>query len=275
MLQCFDFAMSNWLALWFVVIMALILTALWLINHLKKRSRQKTFDLPFPDEYEQHIINNVQIYQHLPKSLQKQLQGHINVFLAEKYFEGHNGLEITDEIRVVIAAQACLLLLNRKTNYFPHLKTILVYPSAFRNPNAEQAHLGHLGESWVRGPVVLSWKDSEHGGINANDGKNVVIHEFAHQLDQEDGVSDGTPLLQPGHIRTWGKVLGKEFKSLVIKAKCRRRAFFDHYGATNAAEFFAVITEHFFEQPKTFKRKHPDLYQELSKYYQLDPVTWE
>ena len=249
---------------------AILLTVSW----LKKRKRNTTFNLPFPEDWEQHITNHVRFYKNLPDTLKQQLKGHINVFLSEKYFEGHNGIEITDEIRVVIAAQACLLLLNRKTNYYPHLKTIMIYPSAFRNPNSEHAHLGNLGESWTRGPVVLSWGHSLHGGQNDKDGSNVVIHEFAHQLDQEDGVSDGTPMLQKGHIRSWAKVLGKEFKSLQIKAKCRRRSFFNYYGATNAAEFFAVISEHFFEQPKTFQRKHPDLYVELKKYYNIDPVNW-
>ncbi len=266
--------MNSQLALWFLIIMTIILVLLWFKNHVKNKRREKIFFFPFPEAFEQDIIDHVPIYQYLPEELKQQLKGHINVFLSEKYFQGQNDLKITDTIRVVIAAQACLLLLNRRTNYFPHLKTIIVYPSSFKNPNAHQDHLGRLGESWVRGPVVLSWKDAEHGASNEHDGRNVVIHEFAHQLDQEDGVSDGTPLLQSGHIRTWGKVLGKEFRSLTIKAKCKRRSFFDHYGATNAAEFFAVITEHFVEQPKTFHRKHPDLYQELKKYYHIDPLSW-
>lgn len=266
--------MSNQLALIFVVIMLLLAAIYYSWFWLKKRKQLAIFKLPFPPEWESYIHQHVSIYHALPNPLKQELKGHINVFLSEKYFEGHNGIEITDEIRVVIAAQACLLLLNRKTNYFPHLKTIMVYPSAFVNPNHDSAHAGNLGESWVRGPVVLSWGHSVHGGQNDKDGNNLVIHEFAHQLDQEDGVGDGTPLLQSGHIKTWAKVLGKEFKSLKVKAKCRRRSFFNHYGATNAAEFFAVISEHFFEQPKTFKRKHPDLYIELKKYYNVDPIEW-
>lgn len=267
--------MSNQLALVFIVVMLLLIAVMFAITAFKKRRRTALFHLDFPAEWEQHIRDHIKLYNKLPETLKQQLKGHINVFLSEKYFEGHQGLEITDEMRVVIAAQACLLLLNRKTNYFPHLKSILVYPTAFVNPNHDSAHAGNLGESWVRGPVVLSWGHSLHGGENDQDGSNLVIHEFAHQLDQEDGVGDGTPMLEHGHIKTWAKVLGKEFKSLKVKAKCRRRSFFNHYGATNAAEFFAVISEHFFEQPKTFNRKHPDLYQELKKYYQVDPLDWE
>ena len=245
----------------------------WLFRWRKNKQRQVIFSLKTPEKWVETIKRNVAIYRYLPETLQVELLGHVNVFLAEKYFSGHAGLEVTDEMRVTIAAQACLLLLNRQHNYFPHLKTIMIYPAGFKNPNHEgPGH--HLGESWVRGPVVLSWADALHGGINAKDGENVVIHEFAHQLDQADGAGDGRPMIAGGEIRTWGKVLSKEFKSLSVKAKLRNRAFFNHYGATNPAEFFAVISEHFYEQPKTFQRKHPDLYATLQKYYQVDPASW-
>lgn len=246
----------------------------WVFQWRKSQKRQMVYQLPTPEKWIRYIKTNVAIYHFLPTPLQQELLGHINVFLAEKYFSGHAGLEVTDEMRVTIAAQACLLLLNRPTNYYPHLKTIMIYPAGFKNPNHEDKPGHHLGESWVRGPVVLSWSDAKHGGLNAQDGSNVVIHEFAHQLDQIDGAGDGRPPIESQHIKTWGKVLSKEFKSLIVKAKFRKRTFFNHYGATNPAEFFAVISEHFFEQPRTFKRKHADLYDVLKNYYRLDPVSW-
>jgi len=256
-----------------LLIVLAIIVIYYIYAYLKNHKRQQIRQLELPSQWLDFIKKNVAIYHFLPIGLQQELIGHINVFLAEKYFSGHAGLTVTNEMRVTIAAQACLLLLNRKHNYYPHLKTIMIYPAGFKNPNHEgPGH--HLGESWVRGPVVLSWADALHGGLNPNDGENVVIHEFAHQLDQADGAGDGRPMIEGGQIRTWGKVLSKEFKSLSIKAKLRNRAFFNHYGATNPAEFFAVISEHFFEQPKTFKRKHPDLYLTLKNYYKLDPVTW-
>lgn len=256
-----------------VVIVAVVVILGWALKWRKQKRRQQIFALTTPPQFVAYIEKNVAVYHFLPESLQKELLGLVNVFLAEKYFSGHAGLEVTDEMRVTIAAQACLLLLNRKHGYFPHLKTIMIYPGGFKNPNHEgPGH--HLGESWVRGPVILSWNDAKHGGLNAKDGENVVIHEFAHQLDQEDGAGDGRPFIAGGAIRTWGKVLSKEFQSLSTKAKLRKRAFFNHYGATNPAEFFAVISEHFFEQPRTFKRKHPDLYQTLQNYYRLDPASW-
>ena len=251
----------------------LIFVLLKVMKLIKQHNRKKIFALSTPPEWVNFIRKNVVIYHVLPTALQQELLGHVNIFLSEKYFSGHAGLEVTDEMRVTIAAQACLLLLNRKTNYYPHLKTILIYPAGFKNPNHEKpGH--HLGESWVRGPVVLSWADAKHGGSNAKDGSNVVIHEFAHQLDQVDGAGDGRPVIEGNQLRTWGKVMSKEFKNLIVKAKMRRKTFFDHYGATNPAEFFAVTSEHFFEQPHTFKRKHAELYDLLMKYYRLDPASW-
>ncbi len=256
----------------FTVLLAIIVI-MGLIKWRKQSKRRAIYRLETPETWVAYIINNVALYSVLPSHLQRELLGHVNIFLSEKYFSGHAGLEVTDEMRVTIAAQACLLLLNRKTNYYPHLKTILIYPAGFKNPNHEKpGH--HLGESWVRGPVVLSWADAKHGGSNAKDGSNVVIHEFAHQLDQVDGAGDGRPVIEGNQLRTWGKVMSKEFKNLIVKAKMRRKTFFDHYGATNPAEFFAVTSEHFFEQPHTFKRKHAELYDLLMKYYRLDPASW-
>ena len=258
----------------FLAALIILTGSIWcFLKWRKKRRRQHIFNLPTPDHWVAMIREHVAIYHFLPDQLQQELLGHVNVFLSEKYFSGHAGLEVTDEMRVTIAAQACLLLLNRKTDYYPHLKTIMIYPGGFKNPNHEgPGH--HLGESWVRGPVVLSWSHSQHGAANASDGSNVVIHEFAHQLDQADGAGDGRPILDSSQLRSWGKVLSKEYQFLTTKARLRNRSFFDHYGATNPAEFFAVITEHFFEQPRTFRRKHPDLYATLQRYFKLDPASW-
>jgi Mlc titration factor MtfA (ptsG expression regulator) len=216
------------------------------------------------------------LYKNLPEDLQKQLQGHIQIFLAEKNFVGYHGVEITDTVRVVIAAQACLLLLNRRTNYYPFLTNILIYPSAFTHASQKEGnHKARAGESWHRGPIVLSWDHSAKGAKKDKDGDNVVMHEFAHQLDQENGPSDGLPILQHNNIKDWSRVLGKEFNTLKLKTKLRRRSLLDKYGATNPAEFFAVITEHFIEQPRKFRDRHPELYKQLQKYYQIDPIQWK
>ena len=262
-------------AITYLIVIIFACVSMYLLFRQRKRAKRlKIFSLETPKKWVKYIEDNVAIYHFLPLELQQELLGHVNVFLSEKYFSGHAGIEVTDEMRVTIAAQACLLLLNRKTDYFPHLKTILIYPAGFKNPNHEDKPGHHLGESWVRGPVVLSWADTVYGGKNAKDGRNVVIHEFAHQLDQMDGAGDGRPWIDSAHLKIWGKVMSKELKSLMIKAKLRNRSFFNYYGATNPAEFFAVISEHFYEQPNTFKRKHPDLYQLLVNFYKVDPGSW-
>jgi len=132
-----------------------------------------------------------------------------------------------------------------------------------------------LGESWLSGTVVLAWDDVRHGIRNTDDGQDVVLHEFAHQLDQESGAGNGAPIL---HGRTsyasWARVLGQEYQELKKRSKKFKKTLMDKYGATNPAEFFAVATETFFEKPEKMKEKHPELYEELKKYYNLDPESF-
>jgi len=228
------------------------------------------------------LNQNVVLYRYLPDSLKKELKGHILVFLSEKIFEGCAGLKITDDIRVTIAAQACILLLNRKPTYYPKLYTILVYPSAYVAKQVTVKGMEHTeemsvrgGESWTRGEVVLTWDYVRKSAIDLAFGHNVVLHEFAHQLDQEDGSANGAPILEKGtSYRTWAMVLSKEYKNLKRKALSGRKDIMDYYGATNPAEFFAVATETFFERPKQMKLTHPELYDELKSYYRLDPLKW-
>ena len=240
---------------------------------------------PLNDDHRQIVENNFKLYLSLTREQQLKLEGLINLFLEEKNFEGCGGLEITDEIRVTIAAQACLLLLNNSTQpWYSRLTTIYVYPSAYKTKvNGVMANgfvgtkeVVRLGESWVGGTVVLSWNHSKHGAINFEDGKNVVLHEFAHQLDQADGDSDGVPALATENCyMSWGVVHGKEFDKLVRKTMKNHKTVMDKYGATNEAEFFAVATESFFEKPAQMTKKHPELYDTLKKYYGLDPVSWD
>jgi Mlc titration factor MtfA (ptsG expression regulator) len=237
---------------------------------------------PFPPEWEKMLNRSIALYHYLPDSLKKELQGHIQVFLGEKIFEGCGGLKITDEIRVTIAGEACILLLNRKPTYYPKLYTILVYPSAYVAKKITVVGIEHTeemtvraGESWTRGEVVLAWDNVRQTAIDLAPGHNVVLHEFAHQLDQEDGSADGAPILEKrSSYRTWARVLSKEYQDLQRKALSGRKDIMDAYGATNPAEFFAVATETFFERPKQMKLTHPELYDELKSYYGLDPLKW-
>lgn len=205
------------------------------------------------------------------------------MFLAEKKFEGCGGLEITDEIRVTIAAQACLLLLHREPHYYPRLVSILVYPHPYvaqareRLPGGivSEGPSGRLGESWVEDVVVLAWDAVRAGASDANDGHNVVLHEFAHQLDQEDGTSNGAPILEHrSSYVAWARILGAEFAALCEAAGQGRPTDIDPYGATNPAEFFAVVTEAFFERPAALRGRHPQLYAQLRDFYRQDPLSF-
>ncbi|HLB74515.1 MAG TPA: M90 family metallopeptidase [Sedimentisphaerales bacterium] len=245
-------------------------------------NRKRLLAAGLPDEYARIIEKNVPLYTRLPDSVKRQLGGLINIFLAEKHFEGCGGLEITDEIKVTIAAQACVLLLNRKTRYFPKLRTILVYPHTYvaKTVSSEgglvvEERSVRLGESWQRGPVVLAWDSVTGGTSNTPDAQNVVIHEFAHQLDQEGGDADGAPILEDhSRYRAWAQVLSAEYKALQRKKERRSRSVMDKYGATDPAEFFAVATETFFEKSGQMRKNHPELYEELKDYYKLDPAEW-
>lgn len=237
---------------------------------------------PFPPAWKKIVDRRLPFFQELGPSEQQQVLDLIRLFIARKQFHGCGGLQINDDIRVTIAAEACLLLLNRKTGIYPALKHILVYPDAFQT-NREQHHFdgtvsagpkGLLGESWSNGKVILSWNDVENGVGNFEDGHNVVLHEFSHQLDTESGSANGAPPLKRNSYQIWSKVLSTEFSSLIKAMDDQHKTVMDYYGATNPAEFFAVATETFFEKPKQMEKKHPELFEELKKYYCVDPRIW-
>jgi len=237
--------------------------------------RRRTLRREFPGAWTEILRANVPLYSRLPEPQKSKVRQHVQVLLAEKRFEGCGGLEITDEIRVTIAGHAALLLLGRAEDYFPRLGSILVYPSAYKGrvehhvgPGiVEEGSQGRLGESWTDGSVVLAWDAALHGATVLGDGQNVVLHEFAHQLDQEDRSADGTPYLGGrGRYVAWARVLGADFEQL----REGRPGVLDSYGATNPAEFFAVATETFFEKPRQLKARNPELYEQLREYYGLD-----
>lgn len=251
----------------------------WWLERRRKALRAK----PFPSAWREILKRRVPYVRLLPADLQLRLKQHIQVFLAEKAFIGCNGLQITDEMRVTIAAQACLLILNRPSASYPALRQILLYPDSFvvERDHTDGTGVAHrarrvlAGESWSEGQVILSWQDTLHGAAFVDDGQNVAIHEFAHQLDQETGSANGAPLLaRRAHYQRWSRVLGAEFSALQARAARGEASLFSDYGATDPAEFFAVISEVFFEQPAAMAETHPDLYRELRQFYQLDPLSW-
>jgi Mlc titration factor MtfA (ptsG expression regulator) len=249
---------------------------------LKRRRRLAIRRRSWPAEWRAIIEKNVPYVARLPAVEREELVGHVQVFLAEKHFEGCGGLRITDEIRITIAAQACVLLLHRQDDYYPNLLSILVYPTTYLVTGSRHTADGfvadgaeaRLGESWRRDVVVLAWDSVLFGAADIHDGHNVVLHEFAHQLDQEDGTGDGAPVLPRRSMYVaWARVLGREFDQLVHDAERNHRSLIDRYGATNPAEFFAVATETFFEKPRQLRAKHQDLYQQLQLFYRQDPAA--
>ena len=264
----------------FAVVLIACLTGQPYFQRLRRRRLRAK---PFPAPWRTILRRRVPSVAGLPTDLQTQLKQHIQVFVAEKTFIGCRGQRITDEVRVTIAAQACLLLLNRPDHYFPYLRQVLVYPDSFVVPRGHTdgmgiVHHGHAvlaGESWEQGQVVLSWQDVLAGAATQDDGHNVVIHEFAHQLDQESGGANGAPpLTKPSHYRRWSKVFNFEYEALQLCVERGEASLLDAYGATSPAEFFAVATEVFFERPRDLERLHSDLYEELALFYRVNPAGW-
>ncbi|WP_097459579.1 M90 family metallopeptidase [Mangrovitalea sediminis] len=244
--------------------------------------RRRVMAKPFPADWQTILDRDVWVYRHLPEPLQARLRPLIQVFLDEKRFYGCAGLTVTDTMRVTIAAEACLLILNLPLSFYDDLRAILVYPSAYRVPDIHregevlsESSGVHLGDSWQRGKVILSWEDVVAGAGHHQHGHNVAIHEFTHQLDQADGSADGAPMLRSSNaLRTWSQVFSKAFDNLQKTLEQGHSELIDPYGATNPAEFFAVVTETFFERPRALHREHPALYRQLQQFFDLDPLSW-
>ncbi len=265
--------------LWIALVTIAIVLSLWLPRWRLKRALSR----PLPPEGLAILESNIPVYRHMPAPLQEQLRRLVVQFLYQKKFVGCGGLEITDEMRYTIAGQACLLLLNRDTLVYPELDTILVYPNEFVVTRNEvgpggvvtPAANGLLGESWGDGRVVLAWDHVQRGAADWTDGQNVVLHEFAHQLDSESGAANGAPYLPSvTSYRSWATVLSRDFEHLRHDAIYHQHSVMDHYGATNPAEFFAVATETFFEKPYQMAEHHAELYAEFLKFYKVDPRDW-
>jgi Mlc titration factor MtfA (ptsG expression regulator) len=238
---------------------------------------------PFPAAWREILRRRMPAFARLPADLQLQLKKHVQVLLAEKPFIGCAGLEVTDEMRVLVAAQASLLQLNRRAGGFPNLRQVLVYPGAFvvarETPDAaglvrdERRVLA--GESWHQGQVILSWDDVIAGAADPVDGRNVVVHEFAHQLDSETGPPNGAPLLgRRERYARWAAVLQAAFDDLHARLAQGAPSVLDAYAATNPAEFFACASEVFFERPEALAAEQPALFAELAGCYRVNPLSW-
>jgi Mlc titration factor MtfA (ptsG expression regulator) len=255
-----------------------------LFSWLRQRRRRKIASQPFPAEWLHYIQTNVVLYHQLSKPEKDRLRDDLRIFIAERAWEGCASLVMTDEIKVTVAALACLLTLNIEHDYYQRVQTILVYPSGYRVPGHEvlgdhvvlEGDSDRLGEAHYRGPVILSWEEVLHDARHPGAGRNLVFHEFAHQLDMLDGTVDGTPPLPDAKsYRRWRKVMTAEYRQLNAAAEKGRPTLLDEYGTTNEGEFFAVATECFFDRPRDMARRHPRLYALLRDYFRQDPAARE
>ncbi|MFO7898730.1 MAG: zinc-dependent peptidase [Planctomycetota bacterium] len=247
---------------------------------LRKWRRRKILAEPFPDEWRRTLERDAPAYRSLAPDQQSRLRDLVQIFIAEKNWEGCAGLELSDESRVIIAAYACLLILELDPDSYDHVITILVYPDEYRAPHKTVTEEGferedlqaRLGEAWSEGVVVIAWADLLEWG----DRRNVVVHEFAHQLDMLNGVVDGTPPLRDARsVAEWRRVMKAEYERFRRQVEIGRPTFLDPYGATSPAEFFAVASEAFFENPAGMRSEEPMLYRMLSGYYRQDPAPRE
>jgi Mlc titration factor MtfA (ptsG expression regulator) len=255
-----------------------------LFRWLKRRRRREILSRPFPPEWEEWLQDNVVHYSRIGPEMQQQLRDRTQVFVAEKHWEGLSGIQVSWEIQVTIAALASLMLLGRDDLDFDHVLSILVYPDMYLARQKQVTDFGlvtegreaRLGEAWYRGPIILSWEDVLADARQEDRGFNVVLHEFAHQLDMVNGrVVDGTPPLRSrADYARWSVVMTSEFDQLVERCRRRRPGVIDCYGASDPSEFFAVATEAFFERPFALRQQSPALYEVLQKFYALDPGAW-
>lgn len=238
-----------------------------------KLRRRRLRSALFSVKWRRIIESDCPFYERLSEADRSEIEGHVQVFLAEKRFEGCDGLEVIEEMKVCIAAYACLLLLHRQSDYYPYCKTILVYPDSFVVPIKQSIGVGVIqerdenraGESWEQGAVVVAWNETCQGNCNPGGGYNVVVHEFAHQLDYENGLADGCPLLAADQYRAeqkkryarWKEVMQTEYRRLCGQVQKGETSVLRDYGATNPVEFFAVATECFFSKPQAMRASLP------------------
>jgi hypothetical protein len=248
----------------------------------RTRRRQKLLEETFPYPWQQVLNRHVRHFQYLNTAQRQRLEGIIQIMIAEKDWAGGSGFQLTDEIKVTVAGYAGVMTLGLdEPYYFDRLKTIIVYPgtyvphrSHFENYSQFDPLSPRLGESWHRGPVILSW--AEIGGSEKQrPGHNLVIHEFAHHVDGLDGAVDGIPMIvDRRQNRTWYRVTEHEFERLIHDAVHGEATLLDRYGASNRAEFFAVASECFFERPHALRERHAELYKVLADFYCQDPALW-
>ncbi|MEL6915311.1 MAG: M90 family metallopeptidase [Pseudomonadota bacterium] len=259
---------------------ALAGTGVWLWRARARRARRAALLAErLTDEERAVVARLVPLTARMPAALRARLEGKMVLFMDQVAFYGAGGLEVSDEMQLAIAAQACILVAGNE-DWYETLRTIIIYPGAFKSRHPQQDGYVvterdevRVGESWSRGPVILSWADSERGAFVDDDGHNVVFHEFAHQLDDASGAVDGFPVVGR-QAAAWAEAFDEAFERSNRLLDIGKRPFLDPYGATAPEEMFAVAVEAFFETPRDMARAEPAIYRELSRYFRQDPAAW-
>ena len=235
--------------------------------------------LPLQDALWQAVTGHLHLLQGLSTDELARLRQWVTLFLHAKRLSAAGGLILTDNMRVMIAAQACLPILNLDLDYYDGWVEIIIYPDTFVPEHDYMDEIGVVhhtraplsGEAWLGGPVVLSWQDA--GNASAAPGHNVVVHEFAHKLDMLNGAADGFPPLHADMNRlAWSMTFGAAYEDFRQRVTTGHATAIDPYAAETPAEFFAVISEAFFEMPLAVKNAYPEAYQQLSLFYRQDPA---
>ena len=253
-----------------------------LFSWFRNRRRRKLLTGPFPVRWDEFLHRNVGHDRLLSPPEQARLRDITRILVAEKEWKGAAGVYVSEEMRVTIAAQASLLLLGADHDYYARVTAVVVYPGEFRTPRAEDdweddelSDTILAGQAVRRGPVILSWHEVLPEGRDPDAGYNVVIHEFAHQLDFLDNAVHGTPSLgDPALEKRWRYVWGVAFATHRRAIKAKEDTFFTEHAAENETEFFADATEAFYCRPGDMRLDYPELYQLLAAYYRVDPARW-
>lgn len=260
-------------------VLGIVGTLAW--SSMRARRRAACFREPFPAEWRAMLERTVPLYRRMPQELRLRLEPIVRAFLADVQFIGRNGLAVTEEMRLAIAAQACVLVVARDPGPYASLRTVLLYPEDFivKQTEEDEAGVVHEGEDVLAGQsvedsqIVLSWRDVRESGTEGEI-FNVVLHEFAHFLDNS---VEGT-LTDTGSRRAafeaWHDLLDREYRDLCEAVDRDEETLIDPYGSESTAEFFAVATETFFEAPRELKHLHPALHAGLAEFYGLDPAAW-
>ncbi|MGM0769150.1 MAG: zinc-dependent peptidase [Pseudomonadota bacterium] len=262
-----------------VFALTLITLAVFRLFFYRQWRRKRELSKTFPDHWRALLEARVPFYSRLPQPDRQQLEQHVQLFLAEKAFYGCDGFDIDDSVRVTIAGHACLLILARSYSDFDEVRSILVYPGSYRVEHEDDdgtivsvREEIRAGEASGYGQVVLAWEECLEGAVNPGGDHNVILHEFAHQLDYLDGSADGAPPLSGEQARHWQRTMTHAYEHLRTSLAQHHSLWLDPYGATEPAEFFAVLTEAFYQQPQHLKNEQPEVYEALCGFYRLDPL---